>query len=97
MGVVISVVRKRTIWTLLAAPVGSFLGYILSIIFLSTTRSIPLAAIFTLGGGVLFAVIGGQRTRGKPLPCLKVLQPILGALGGLLFALLGFYVMYRVY
>lgn len=97
LGIIISLVRKRTIWTLLAAPVGSFLGYILSIIFLSTTRSIPLAAIVTLGSGVLFAVIGGQRTRGKPLPCLKVLQPILGAIGGLLFALLGFYVMYRVY
>lgn len=97
LGVIITTVKKRSIWTLLAAPVGSFLGMLLSALIPSPSRSFPLAALITLGGGVLFAVIGGRRSRGKPLPCLKVLQPILGAIGGLLFALLGFLVMYRIY
>jgi hypothetical protein len=97
LGIVISLVRKRTIWTLFAIPWGAFFGYILPVIFPFNTGRFPLAALLTVVGGVLFAVIGGKRTRGKPLPCLKVLQPILGAIGGLLFALLGFYVMYRAY
>ena len=54
---------------------------------------IPLLA---LAGGLLLAVLGGNRSRGSRIPCLKVLQPIAGAMGGLLFGLLGFFVMYRV-
>ncbi len=97
LGIVISVARKRTIWTLLAIPWGSFFGYILPVIFPINTGRFPLSALLTVAGGVLFALIGGRRTRGKPLPCVKVLLPVLGAIGGLLFTLLGFYVMYRVY
>lgn len=97
LGVLITLVRKRTIWTLLAAPFGSFIAFMATTFFRFPGKDVPLAALITLGGGVLFAVIGGRRSRGKPLPCLKVLQPILGAIGGLLFAWLGFVVMYRVY
>lgn len=97
LGIVITLVRKRTIWTLLAAPFGSFIAFMLTTFIRFPNRDVPLAALITLAGGLLFAVIGGQRSHGKPLPCLKVLQPVLGAIGGLLFALLGFFVMYRVY
>lgn len=97
LGIVISLVRKRTIWTLLAAPAGSFIAFMLVALLRLPSRQFPFTTFITLGGGLLFAVIGGSRSRGKPLPCLKVLQPVLGAIGGLLFALMGFYVMYRVY
>ena len=97
LGIVISLARKRTIWTLLAAPAGSFIAFMLVGLLHLPSRQFPITTFITLGGGLLFAVIGGSRSRGKPLPCLKVLQPVLGAIGGLLCALLGFYMMYRVY
>ena len=97
LGIVISLVRKRSIWTLLAAPAGSFIAFLLNGLLRLPSRQLPLAALLTLGGGLLFAVMGGRRARAKPLPCLKVLLPFIGAIGGVLFALLGFYVMYRVY
>lgn len=90
LGVVITLLRKRSIWTLLAAPLGSGLGLLVSSFLSAPGRPLPWAAQFALAGALLFAILGGKRTRGNPIPCLKVLQPIFGALGGLLFALLGY-------
>ncbi len=87
---VITLLRKRSIWTLLAAPLGSGLGLLVSSFLSAPGRPLPWAAQFALAGALLFAILGGKRTRGNPIPCLKVLQPIFGALGGLLFALLGY-------
>ena len=97
LGVVITLARKRTIWTLLAAPLGTFIAFLLTAFINVTGSQFPLAALITLAGALLFALIGGKRSRGKPLPCVKVLLPILGAIGGVVFALLGFYTMYRIY
>ena len=95
LGVVITLLRKRSIWTLLAAPLGSGLGLLVSSFLTAPGRSMPWAAQFALAGALLFAALGGKRTRGKSIPCLKVLQPIFGAIGGLLFALLGYILFYN--
>lgn len=97
LGVVVTLVRKRTVWTLLAAPAGTILGTIIARLLPIPNQSLPFGALLALAGGLLLSMLGGYRSRGSRIPCLKVLQPIAGALGGLLFGLLGYLVMYRVY
>lgn len=96
LGVVVTLVKKRTIWTLLAAPTGTILGSVAARLLPDLNPALPLNVLITLAGGLLLSVLGGYRSRGARIPCLQVLQPVAGAIGGLLFALLGFYVMYRV-
>ena len=96
LGVVVTLVKKRTIWTLLAAPSGTILGSVAARLLPEASPTLPLNALLALAGGLLLAVLGGYRARGARIPCLQVLQPVAGAIGGLLFALLGFFVMYRV-
>ena len=95
LGVVVTLVRKRTIWTLLAAPTGTIMGSVAARLLPDFNPALPVNALLTLAGGVLLSVLGGYRSRAARIPCLKVLQPVAGAIGGLLFALLGFFVMYR--
>jgi hypothetical protein len=96
LGVVVTLVKKRTIWTLLAAPTGTILGSVAARLLPEANPTMPINTLLALAGGLLLAVLGGYRTRGARIPFLKVLQPVVGAIGGLLFALLGFFVMYRV-
>ena len=96
LGVVVTLVKKRTIWTLLAAPAGTILGSLIARLLPISSASLPFSALLALAGGLLLSVLGGYRSRGSRIPCLKVLHPIAGAMGGLLFGLLGFFVMYRV-
>ena len=98
LGIVIPLVRKRSIWTLLAAPLGSVTGLLVSNYALSMPgRSMPWAAQLSLGFALLFAVIGGKRSRGVPVRCLRALQPVLGGIGGVLFALAGYIVKYNLF
>jgi len=97
LGVVVTLVKKRSIWTLLAAPAGTILGSLIARLLPISSQSLPFSALLALAGGLLFSVLGGNRSRGSRIPCLKVLQPVVGAIGGLLFGLLGFFVMYRIY
>lgn len=96
LGMVVTLVKKRTIWTLLAAPAGTILGSIAARLLPDFNLMLPLNTLLTLAGGLILAMVGGNRTRGTRIPCLKVLQPVAAAIGGLLFALLGFYVLYRM-
>ncbi len=97
LGVVVTLVKKRSIWTLLAAPAGTILGSLVARLLPPFSAQFPLSALLALAGGLLFSVLGGNRTRGTRIPCLKVLQPVAGAIGGLFFGWLGFVVMYRIY
>lgn len=96
LGVVVTLVKKRSIWTLLAAPAGTILGSLIARLLPVSGQSLPFSALLALVDGLLLAMLGGNRSRGSRIPCLKVLQPVAGAIGGLLFGLLGFYIMYRV-
>lgn len=97
-GLCVGLVVKRAFWTLVSAPAGALLGTILAI-FLSLNKShgIPWLAIFSAAGAILFALLGGRQPARKSLRCVQVIRPILGVIGGLLFSLLGFLVMYRIY
>lgn len=97
LGLVVTLVKKRTVWTLLAAPAGTILGAIIARLLPDANPMLPFNSLVVLAGGLLLSMLGGTRTRGTRIPCLQTLQPIAGALGGLLFSLLGFFVMYRVY
>ena len=97
LGVVVTLVKKRSIWTLLAAPVGAILGSLVARLLPISSQNLPFSALLALAGGLLLSVLGGNRTRGTRIPCLKVLQPVAGAIGGLFFGWLGFVVMYRIY
>ena len=96
LGVVVTLVKKRSIWTLLAAPAGTILGSLIARLLPISNLSLPFSALLALTGGLLLSVLGGNRSRGSRISCLKVLQPVAGAIGGLLFGLLGFLLMYRV-
>jgi hypothetical protein len=95
LGIVVTLVKKRSVMTLLAAPAGTILGSVVARLVPDINPALPLNALLTLAGGLLLATLGGYRSRAVRIPCLKVLQPIAGAIGGLLFALLGFIVLYR--
>ncbi len=97
LGVVVTLVKKRSIWTLLAAPAGTILGSLVARLLPISSQNLPFSALLALAGGLLLSVLGGNRTRGTRIPCLKVLQPVAGAIGGLFFGWLGFVVMYRIY
>lgn len=97
LGLVVTLVKKRSIWTLLAAPAGAILGSVIARLLPRLDPQLPLGALLALAGGLLFAVLGGNRSRGTRIPCLKVLQPVFGIIGGLFFGWLGFVVMYRIY
>jgi hypothetical protein len=77
-------------------PNSTILGSVAARLLPEANPTMPINTLLALAGGLLLAVLGGYRTRGARIPFLKVLQPVVGAIGGLLFALLGFFVMYRV-
>ena len=58
---------------------------------------IALAPLLTIAGACLLAVIGGRSNRSGRFQVYQRLRPILGAIGGFLFALLGFAIGHVIY
>lgn len=97
VGVCVTLSRKRTVLTLLSAPAGALLGTVLIMLLPDPSSHFPLGMLAAAGGAVIFALLGRRVPSKLPLRCLTALHPVLGAISGLLFALLGFYIMYRIY
>ena len=95
LGLAVGSVNKRLLFALLSAPFGAVLGTILAITLSGLLPRGPWSGLLTFAGGVIFALLGGERSGGKS--CYQRIRPVLGLVGGLLFGLLGFAAGYRVY
>jgi len=97
VGLCVALSRKRTVLTLLSAPAGALLGTLLVMLLPDPSNHFPLGVLAAAGGAALLALLGRRVPSKLPLRCLTALHPVLGVISGLLFALLGFFITYRIY
>lgn len=97
IGLCVGLVSKRVVWTLLSAPFGALLGTVAAIFLGLNQPRQPWMAVFTLGGAVLFALLGSYRSSGGLIPCYQRIRPFLGLVGGLVFGLLGYAAGFKVH
>ena len=90
VGLAVGSVVKRSIFALFSAPFGALLGIVAALGFKLTAMRTPWLPLFTLAGACLFALLGGRSNRTARFAKYQRLRPLLGAIGGTLFGLLGF-------
>jgi hypothetical protein len=90
VGLAVGSVVKRSIFALFSAPFGALLGIVAALGFKLTAVRTPWLPLFTLAGACLFALLGGRSNRTARFAKYQRLRPLLGAIGGTLFGLLGF-------
>jgi hypothetical protein len=90
VGIAVGSVIKRTIFALFSAPFGTLIGVFITIALKLNLRGTPWLPLFSIAGGCLLAVLGGRSNRGGRFQTYQRLRPILGAIGGIVFSLIGF-------
>jgi hypothetical protein len=93
VGLAVGFVTKRAFFTLISAPAGALLGVVIATFSgLNQPRTLWMP-LFAAVGAVVLAVLGGRRRSGV----WQKIRPYLGLIGGVLFALLGYAIGYRIY
>ncbi len=88
-GVAVGLATKRAIFTLFSAPVGALAGLLAGRLLGLT----PLSALLATAGAMLLALLGSRRgTSNGALRTYQRLRPWLGALGGLIFGFIGYFI-----
>ena len=91
IGLMVGLVTKRSLGTLLSAPLGTIAGLVASNFLQPSLPGWPLAPVLGLAGGSLLALLGGRRnTNSGIVKWYTRLRPFLGMAGGFLFALFGY-------
>jgi hypothetical protein len=97
VGIAVGSVIKRSIFALFSAPFGALIGVFIAISLKMTSRGTLWLPLFTFAGACLLAVLGGRSNRVGRFQAYQRLRPILGAIGGFIFALLGFAIGHIIY
>lgn len=97
VGIAVGSVIKRSVFALFSAPFGALIGVFAAISLRLNQRGTMWLPLLTIAGACLLAVIGGRSNRSGHFQVYQRLRPILGAIGGFLFALLGFAIGHVIY
>jgi hypothetical protein len=97
VGISVGSVIKRSLFALFSAPFGALIGVFIAISLKMTSRGTLWLPLFTVAGACLLAVIGGRSNRAGRFQAYQRLRPVLGAIGGFLFTLLGFAIGHIIY
>jgi hypothetical protein len=97
VGIAVGSVIKRSIFALFSAPFGALIGIFVAIGLRLDQRGTMWLPLFTIAGACLLAVLGGRSNRAGRFQVYQRLRPILGAIGGILFSLLGFAIGHVIY
>lgn len=90
VGIAVGLATKRAIFTLFAAPVGALAGLIIA---RALPVLIPWSALLATAGAMLLALLGSPRAAGSgAMRTYQRLRPWLGALGGLIFGFIGYFI-----
>jgi hypothetical protein len=90
VGIAVGSVIKRGIFVLFSAPFGALLGAAAALILKLSGRGTPWLPLLTAGGACLLALLGGRSNRTGRFSGYQRFRPLLGALGGMFFGLIGF-------
>lgn len=97
VGIAVGSVIKRSVFALISAPFGALIGVFAAISLRLNQRGTMWLPLFTIAGACLLAVLGGRSNRSGRFQVYQRLRPILGAIGGILFSLLGFAIGHVIY
>ncbi len=97
VGIAVGSVIKRSVFALFSAPFGALVGIFAASSLRLDQRGTYWLPLFTAAGACLLAVLGGRSNRSGRFQAYQRLRPILGAIGGFLFALLGFAIGHVIY
>ena len=97
VGIAVGSVIKRSVFALFSAPFGALIGVFAAISLKLNQRGTMWLPLFAIAGACLLAVLGGRSNRVGRFQAYQRLRPILGAIGGLLFSLLGFAIGHVIY
>lgn len=97
VGLSVGSVVKRAIFVLFSAPLGALLGIVLAnTLKLDASRTVWLP-LFAITGACFLALLGGRSNRTARFAGYQRFRPLLGAIGGLIFGLIGFSAGWVVY
>ena len=97
VGLAVGSVIKRSVFALFSAPFGALIGVFAAISLKLNQRGTMWLPLFTIAGACLLAVLGGRSNRAGRFQVYQRLRPVLGAIGGILFSLLGFAIGHVIY
>jgi len=90
VGLAVGSVVKRGIFALFSAPFGALVGIGAALALKLNALRTPWLPLFTIAGACLFALLGGRPNSSARFTRYQRIRPLLGALGGIFFALIGF-------
>jgi len=90
VGVAVGSVIKRSVFVLFSAPFGALLGVGAAILLKLNTARTPWLPLFAIAGACLLALLGGRSNRTARFAGYQRFRPLLGAIGGIIFGLIGF-------
>ena len=90
LGLAVGSVVKRSIFVLFSAPFGALLGVAAALIMNLNSPRTPWLPLLAIAGACLLALLGGRSNRTARFAGYQRFRPLLGAIGGIIFGLLGF-------
>jgi len=97
VGLAVGSVVKRAIFVLFSAPFGALLGIVMANTLKLDSPRTPWLPLVAIAGACLLALLGGHSNRTARFTRYQRLRPWLGAIGGLIFGLIGFSAGWVVY
>lgn len=90
VGLAVGSVVKRAVFVLFSAPFGALLGVGAATLLKLNVARTPWLPLFAIAGACLLALLGGRSNRTARFAGYQRFRPLLGAIGGILFGLIGF-------
>ena len=90
VGIAVGSVVKRAVFVLFSAPFGALLGVGAAILLKLNTARTPWLPLFAIAGACALALLGGRSNRTARFAGYQRFRPLLGAIGGIIFGLIGF-------
>jgi hypothetical protein len=90
LGLAVGSVVKRSIFVLFSAPFGALLGVGAALALKLNSPGTPWLPLLAIAGACLLALLGGRSNRTARFAGYQRFRPLLGAIGGILFGLIGF-------
>ncbi len=90
LGLAVGSVVKRSIFVLFSAPFGALLGVAAALVLKLNSPGTPWLPLLAIAGACLLALLGGRSNRSARFAGYQRFRPLLGAIGGIIFGLIGF-------
>lgn len=90
VGFAVGSVIKMSIFVLFSAPFGALLGIGAALVLKLNSPGTPWLPLLAIAGACLLALLGGRSNRIARFAGYQRFRPLLGAVGGIMFGLIGF-------